>query len=513
MRRVLSSVTVVLGVIGVTVGPGGTAAAARAEPAKKVCAIEDSKLVELSGMVARKSGYIVVNDGSDISDRRKVFFLDAKCKVLKVKSYPSMPRDTEDLGSPDGQTLYIADIGDNDLTRTSVVLWTMPMDGSAAPVLNRLTYPDGKHDAEALLFNGDGTPIIVTRNSGKAGLYSPVGRLKAGTGGGVPMKKLGELTLPKTTTSNWMGALGRLVVTGGATAPDRSRVVLRTYADAFEWDVTNGDVVAALTTGTPRATPLPDEPRGEAIAYSPDGKTFLTVSETADQPEGTRPEILSYPPATEAAPAVVEAGANRPGGSQSWLDKLSLQDITYLIGSVGVLGAILVGLGVFGILRARRKPPADDAGSNIGGPDEDPLLAPVHGEAYGGYADAGWDQRQSGPGDGYRADYPGEEYEDRGHRQGPAGGVYGGGLSGGGGYGAGSSGGAVYGGRGKPSGGAVYGGGSSGAGGHADDGRHSGRNGYAETGYSNNGYHERAGRYGQSVANQPDYPDDRHGYR
>ena len=96
------------------------------------------------------------------------------------------------------------------------------------------------------------------------------------------------------------------MVTGAANAPDGRRVVLRSYADAFEYDVPDGDVVKALTSGTPRITPLPDEPQGESITYSRDGRSLLTVSESADQPPGTRPTILRYPatdgPATAAHP-------------------------------------------------------------------------------------------------------------------------------------------------------------------------------------------------------------------
>ena len=71
------------------------------------------------------------------------------------------------------------------------------------------------------------------------------------------------------------------MVTGAAISPDRTRVALRTYTAAYEWDVPDGDVVKAITTGTPRLTPLPDEPQGEAIAYTVDGPRFLTLSDEA----------------------------------------------------------------------------------------------------------------------------------------------------------------------------------------------------------------------------------------
>jgi len=472
MRRLVSSVTVMFGLVvaglpaaasaAPTPGPSG---AGGGNPAgAKVCTITDERLIELSGLVATDDGYVVVNDSSDVQARERIFFLDSTCDVASTRPYSGNgPLDPEDLGlAPNGTTLYIADIGDNDKVRETVALWTMPADGSAAPMINRLTYPDGKHDAEALLFNGDGTPIIVTRDAGKAGLYAPTGPLQPGAREGVPMKKLGEVKWPKTPTVNQFlpGPLAQLVITGGATAPGGSRVTLRTYSDAFEWDVAGGDVVAALTSGKPRFTPLPGEPRGEAIAYSRDGGSFLTVSETADQPRGTQPEIRRYTPSRQVAKEQAVAAAPR-ADDPSWFDRLTLRDITYLVAGVGFLGALLVAAGVFGILRARRNPPDDDAASDgVGWPgDEDPAHAPVRSDPYAAYGPGLGDRRpagQLGGGNGraHGAVYgrpSGAVYGGRADRprygppsgSKPAGSVYGGGSPGGG--RSGGSSGAVYG--------------------------------------------------------------------
>ena len=88
----------------------------------------------------------------------------------------------------------------------------------------------------------------------------------------MPLEKAGEFSLPKSTTPNRFAAAGRLTITGAARSPDGKRIAVRTYADAFEWDVQDGDLVKTLTTGTPRMTPLED-PFGEAIAYSTDEST------------------------------------------------------------------------------------------------------------------------------------------------------------------------------------------------------------------------------------------------
>ena len=102
----------------------------------------------------------------------------------------------------------------------------------------------------------------------------------------MPLKKVGEVTVPPSDTSgNPLARLGRGTIDGGAVAPGGGKVVLRTYTDALEWTVTGGDVLAALK-GKPRVTPLPDEPLGEAITYSADGKYFYTVSDMQGKPDG-----------------------------------------------------------------------------------------------------------------------------------------------------------------------------------------------------------------------------------
>ncbi|MCM4076147.1 hypothetical protein [Paractinoplanes hotanensis] len=269
----------------------GGAQAGRAAPAT-VCAIGDKRLDELSGMVAQGDGYVVVNDGVDQASHRKIFFLNSRCRVTRAVSYPSRPRDTEDLARAADGTLWIGDIGDNGGSRSTIALWKLAP-GAKSPTLYRLTYPDGPHDAEALLAAPDGTPVIVTKNAGAAGLYTPAGPLSRGKA--TRLTRAGAVDLPPSTTSNPFSFLGRAYITGAATSPDGRHVALRTYADAFEFDVSGNDVVKALTSTTPRQIPLPDEPQGESVTYSADGRSLLTVSESSGEQAGARPVILRYP--------------------------------------------------------------------------------------------------------------------------------------------------------------------------------------------------------------------------
>ncbi|WDZ87589.1 hypothetical protein [Micromonospora cathayae] len=485
MRRAVSSITVAFGLLTATIGCAGVAVAAPAPTAsdaappagKKRCTVTDERLRELSGLVATKSGYIVVNDSTDIDSHKRVFYLDTRCEVTKSVRYSGQgPLDPEDLAlSPDGKTLWIADIGDN-ITSTNrrerVALWTMPVDGSEEPQLHRVAYPERKpHDAEALLITDDNKPLIVTKTlSGKAQIFAPTGALKTNNAEPVPMEQVGEVALPKTTTPNVLQGPGRVAITGAARSPDGSRVVLRTYADAFEYDVTGGDVLAALTKGEPRVTPLAD-PFGEAISYTPDGKLFVTVSDAGELGEDEPIDILAYTPSSKGAEPVADDPKKKASSGGSWTDGLSLNDLTYLIAAVGVLGALLVGAGIFGIVRARRRPerPTKDDPSGTGDlPDRDAVDRRPGGAPH----DPPGRDRPRGGGV-YGAPPPGD-VPPTGR---PAGGnVYGGGPppSGGGVYG-GSPGGGVYGG-GAPSGGrSGYRGGRSGG-----PGPSGGRGGYGD---------------------------------
>ncbi|WP_430500935.1 hypothetical protein ACQRWP_04475 [Micromonospora trifolii] len=328
----------------------GAATAGAAAAGTPVCQVRDDRLREISGMVATDDGYVVINDGADDEAHRRIFFLDHRCAVARSVSFPSRPRDTEDLAIGRDGTVWVADIGDNDRSRTTVGVWRLAP-GAKRPVLHRMTYPDRPHDAEALLLDASGRPLIVTKGgSGTVFLYAPSTALRSDAT--TPLTALGQVTVPSTTTSNPFSFLGRGVITGAASAPDGRRVVLRSYADAFEYDVPDGDVVRALTTGTPRITPLPDEPQGESITYSRDGRSLLTVSESAGQPAGTRSTILRYPATASTATAApptrsddpVAPTAVRPaagevggGGGRTWPLALGAGTLLVLLGLAAAL--------------------------------------------------------------------------------------------------------------------------------------------------------------------------------
>ncbi|SEK99234.1 hypothetical protein SAMN04515665_10749 [Blastococcus sp. DSM 46786] len=243
-------------------------------PAPEVrCSIADPRLAELSGLVVVGEQMLALNDGGE---QVTVYGLDSSCAVVDVQTGVVDPFDPEDLGvAPDG-SVWVADIGDNGSVRPTVALHVLRPDGTTA--LHRLTYPDGAHDAEALLLAPDGTPYLVTKEVlGASGVYRPAAALV--DGGTVPMERVGSVNVTLTGTPGGpVGRAGQLLITGGAVAADGSALALRTYTDAYVWPLTGSDVVGALA-GEPVRVALPESPQGEAISFTADNQALVVASE------------------------------------------------------------------------------------------------------------------------------------------------------------------------------------------------------------------------------------------
>ncbi|MCF7549986.1 hypothetical protein [Pseudonocardia sp. WMMC193] len=282
---------VALAALGVSLVGVPAAAATPAAP-EDLCTVTDSRLTELSGLAVHDGEIWAMADGGR---RVTVYRLDpADCAVVDTRTAELDPFDAEDLAvAPDG-TFWVADTGDNNRARETVALLVVPP--RDPPRLHRLVYPDGAHDAEAVLLGADGVPVVVTKEvTGIAGVYRPDGPLAEP--GPTPLRRVGSVGFARSETRGGpIGALGAFTVTGGAVSPDGRVVAVRTYTDAWLYRVPpSGDLVAALQT-TPLQVPLPDEPQGEAIAFLPDG-TLLSGSEA----RGRDGRLRAVPGAVDAA--------------------------------------------------------------------------------------------------------------------------------------------------------------------------------------------------------------------
>jgi hypothetical protein len=117
-------------------------------------------------------------------------------------------------------------------------------------------------------------------------------------------------------------------VTAGDISPDGTRVVLRNYTAAYEWDVLGGDVATALR-GEPTPIPLPPQPQGEGITYTRDSGALLISSEGAGQPVYRLDRIV--PEASPAVSVPLRAPGRRPWG---WWPPVTVAALLLLVAFV-----------------------------------------------------------------------------------------------------------------------------------------------------------------------------------
>ena len=135
---------------------------------------DDARITEASGLaVACPSGLVLTHN--DSGDTARFFAVDRQGRTVATYSLRGADAvDWEDMAR-DGDRLYLADIGDNARSRDHVDVYeTAVPDGSGPTTLpatrHRLRYPDGAHDAEALLVR-DGRIFVVVK-SGDGAVYA-----------------------------------------------------------------------------------------------------------------------------------------------------------------------------------------------------------------------------------------------------------------------------------------------------------------------------------------------------
>ncbi len=267
----------------------GAAASAEYDEAKQLGTITDKSLAEISGLSASRFSPGVYWVHNDSGDKARLYAIDAKGKlVTTVEVTGAKNKDWEDLASGPGAdgkpALYIADTGNNGGGRDDLKIYRVrepKLSGvkkSATETAEEFpfSYPDGNHDCEAILVDPtSGQIYLVTKTlRSDCSVYRFPLPLKAGQKvvlekvGGQKIKSLQQLRM----------------VTGGAVSPDGSRLAIRTYFGAFEWQRAKGKAFSTIFDHEPTVIKVPLMSQAEAIAYSADSKSILLTSEKLPAP-------------------------------------------------------------------------------------------------------------------------------------------------------------------------------------------------------------------------------------
>jgi hypothetical protein len=265
-------------------------------PAVLLGRIQDPSINESSGLVASRRNpglYWTHNDSGDGPFLYCVRGQGESCGVWTVSGADA--RDWEDIAAgpgpvPGASYLYVGDIGDNlsDLEQVVVYRVAEPAVGPAqagstraAPVPSepaevlRLRFPDGPHNAEALVVHPQTGDLYVVTKEEAPGVY--VARAPLDASRPTPLTRVAVLSIGAGEGRNGL-------ITGGDISPDGQRVALCTYGYGYELEVPPGQDFDAVWERDPRRVQLAFRAVGEAIAYRLDGKALLTTSE---QPLGS----------------------------------------------------------------------------------------------------------------------------------------------------------------------------------------------------------------------------------
>lgn len=253
-------------------------------------------LDESSGIAASRTNPGIVWVHNDSGHRSDVYAVDTKGELRGT--YEVVGRgnvDWEDIAIGRGpgaerDWLYIADAGANKGPRETYSVHRVlepEVPAKGPPVEGKLddvetidfAYADGaSHDAETIMIDPvTGDFLLVTKSwTGHSEVYRSA--LPEQAQSPEALEKIAELRLPHDERR------GSGQSTAGDISRDGSQILIRTYTDIFWWNRAPGQSIAEALRGTRCKMPIREEPQGEALAFTPDGKGYYTLSEGESQP-------------------------------------------------------------------------------------------------------------------------------------------------------------------------------------------------------------------------------------
>jgi hypothetical protein len=267
------------------------------ERAEVLLRIGDPRVLESSGLAASRRHAGVLWTHNDSGDAARLFAIGRDGRVLaalrlagvEARDWEALAVGRDDRGQP---ALLVGDVGDNLGVWPSVTVYRAAeparlRDAAVRAERYRLRYPDGPHDAEALLVDPRSNRLyLATKDEAGGSLYQAPAALRG-------------------DRVNLLRRVRRVpaLVTDGAFSPDGRLLVLRDYAAAHVFTA-SGRRLATVE--------LPLQLQGESIAFSADGRSLLAGS------EGAGSEVWRVPLPEVALPAVTTTrppAAEGPGAT------------------------------------------------------------------------------------------------------------------------------------------------------------------------------------------------------
>ncbi|MES2880770.1 MAG: hypothetical protein V4676_01385 [Bacteroidota bacterium] len=170
--------------------------------------------------------------------------------------------------------IYIAEIGDNNLTATEYFFYKFPEPSTTTDTVRNVTtirfqYSDGPHNAEAFLIDPSTNDLLIVTKNGMA-------------------SQVYKIAFPFSTGINTATVVATLPYTGvvaAAQSPDGKEIILKTYTSLYYYKVSGTNNFTQTLQGSNTTLGYQPEPQGEAICFTQKNNGFFTLSEKAFLPE------------------------------------------------------------------------------------------------------------------------------------------------------------------------------------------------------------------------------------
>lgn len=257
-------------------------------PGQRVKEISEPALEEVSGIVFSHIHPNLLYMHVDSGGESAVFLMDSLGKSLgKITLLDTPNRDWEDITvgpGPKGESyVYLGEIGDNAGIYPEIKLYRFPEPKKPGnyleiePEVAVLNYPDGAKDAETLMVDPwTGEIYILSKRDEKNTLYR----------------------VPSDAFSKKASVLEELIklpfssAVAGDISADGTQILIKNYFAVYYWERKKGESLTDALSRMPVRLPYVPEPQGEAIGFSPSGKSYYTISEKRFN---IQPSLYRYP--------------------------------------------------------------------------------------------------------------------------------------------------------------------------------------------------------------------------
>lgn len=259
-------------------------------PGKQLAQIRHKKLLEVSGLAASANNPGMLWALNDSGNAAEVFLVDEQLNIhvtIKLKGLKN--RDWEDIavgpGPVEGKNyLYVGEIGDNmaAFQYKYVYRFEEPVQAQAANMViekfDTITFqlPDGKKDTESLMIHPKTKNLyVISKREQPVYVY--------------------ELSYPYSTndtiTATKLLAIPFTQIVAGDFSADGEELLIKSYRNTYYWNIGSRNLKEALKD-QPLIVQYKEEPQGESITFSRDGKGFYTLSELV---KGEKSYLYYYP--------------------------------------------------------------------------------------------------------------------------------------------------------------------------------------------------------------------------